>query len=89
MISPQECFDLSGLDEEAIRVIAERERVPHIVAAEMGYTLTRTPEGVRLLRKLLREDLKRAATGGDLEKSLRLNRALVRFNALHGAQASH
>ena len=81
MVSLQECLDLSGLDEEAIRVIAQREHIPDIVAAELGYSLSRTPAGERLLRRLIRDDLKDAAARGDLQRSLRLNRALARFNA--------
>jgi hypothetical protein len=81
MVSLQECFDLSGLDEDTIRVIAERERLPDIVAAELGYTLMRTPGGVKKLRGIIRDDLKQAAVRGDLVKSLRLNRALARLNA--------
>jgi hypothetical protein len=89
MVSLQECLDLSGLDEDTIRVIAERECVPDIVAAELGYTLTRTPGGVQKLRRFIREDLKNAAVRGDLVKSLRLNRALAKLNAQeHEARAA-
>jgi len=89
MVSLQECMDLSDIDEEAVEIIARRRRVPDIVAAEMGYTLSRTPEGVRQLRRLIRDDLKRAAQDGNLERSLRLNRILARFNARYAAPPFH
>ncbi len=82
MISYQECLDLSGLDEEMVRVIAERECLSDIVAAELGFTLSQSTEGMRRLRKLIRDDLRKAAFRGDLERSLRLNRALARLNAI-------
>lgn len=85
MVSLQECMDLSGLDQEAVEIIARRQHVPDIVAAEMGYTLCRTPEGLRQLRRLIRDDLKRAARDGDLQRSLRLNRVLAQFNARYAA----
>jgi len=81
VVSYQECLDLSGLDEEAVRVIAERESLSDIVAAELGFTLSRSAEGMRRLRKIIRDDLREAAARGDLERSLRLNRALARLNA--------
>ena len=85
MVSLQDCMDLSGLDEEAVRIIARRRRVPYIIAAELGFTLSQTPEGVRQLRRLIRDDLRRAAREGDLERSLCLNRVLARFNARYAA----
>ncbi len=87
MVSLQECLDLSGLDEEAVQIIARHRHVPDIVAAEMGFTLSQTPEGVRQLRRLIRDDLKRAARDGDLQRSLRLNRVLAQFNARYRAPA--
>lgn len=83
MVSYQECLDLSGMDDEAVRVIAEREHLSDLVAAELGFTWSRSAEGMRRLKRLLRDDLRQAAARGDLERSLRLNRALARLNDFH------
>ena len=36
MVTLNECMDLTGLEVEEIDAIAEHERVPQIVAAEIG-----------------------------------------------------
>ena len=36
MLTLQECIDLSGLEVEEIEAIARHERIPEIVAAELG-----------------------------------------------------
>jgi hypothetical protein len=80
MISLQECLDLTGLDEETVATIARREGIPEIVAAEVAYCLARSSGGKRALRKMITETRRRAATRGDLQKSLLLGRALAKLN---------
>jgi hypothetical protein len=82
-IAIQECHDIYGLDETAIGIIAEREHLPENIAAQVGITLTTSPEGVRVIRELIRDNLRQAAVRGELERSLLLSRALARFNARH------
>ena len=42
MLTLQECIDLSGLEVEVIEAIARHERIPEIVAAELGNHLLAT-----------------------------------------------
>jgi hypothetical protein len=83
MITLQECLDFSDLNEDEIHVIAEHERVPEIVAAEMGHALLQTPKGVYQIRQFLLEELERAKLAGHKEKARRIDQAITRFVAAH------
>ena len=85
MVSLQECLDLSGVDEEAVEVIAAHEGIPEIVAAEMAHNLGRSSRGRKALQLMIAESRRRAADSGNLEKSLLLGRALARLNTQAGA----
>lgn len=85
MVSLQECLDLSGVDEEAVEVIAVQEGIPEIVAAEIAHNLGHSSRGRRALHHMIAESRRRAADSGNLEKSLLLGRALARINAHAGS----
>lgn len=85
MVSLQECLDLSGVDEEAVEIIAAQEGVPEIVAAEIAHNLGRSRRGREALQLIMAEKRRRAAESGNLEKSLLLGRALARLSTQAGA----
>ena len=67
MLTFEDCLALSGLTTEEVAAIAAREHVPAIVAMEMGWGLCQTPEGKRLVRRMVRDDIdsaRAAAAGG-------------------------
>ena len=53
MLTLQECIDLSGLEFEEIEAIAQHERMPEIVAAELGNYLLATSDGRRRIRRMI------------------------------------
>lgn len=55
MLSLEECMEFSDLEYEEIEAIAEHEHVPLIVAAEMGFQLARTTDGLRNIQVMLEE----------------------------------
>ncbi|HEX6827555.1 MAG TPA: hypothetical protein VF104_01100 [Burkholderiales bacterium] len=80
MVSLQECLDLAGVDEEAVEIIAAHEGIPEIVAAELAHNLGRSADGKKAMQSMIAESRRRAATSGNLEKSLLLGRVLARLS---------
>lgn len=83
MLSLDECIGMSELTEDEVAVIADHEHVPAIVAAELGYTLLKTPKGVFILRGYIIDVLEQAKLAGKRDKAKRLELVLTRFNAAH------
>lgn len=74
---------MCGLTEEEVAILAEHEHLPMMVAAELGYTLLKTPKGVFTLRCYIAEALERAKLAGNGDKAKHVDRVLTRFNAAH------
>jgi hypothetical protein len=83
MLTLDECIGMSGLTEDEIAVIAEHQRVPEIVAVEVGHALLKTPKGVYTLRCCISDLLEQAKLAGKRDKAKRLDLVLTRFNAAH------
>ena len=83
MLTLQDCVGISGLTPEEVGVIAEHDRVPEIVATEIGNALLTTPQGTYMLRRYILELLERAAEQGQLGREQRLRDVLTNFNAAH------
>ncbi|MBI2754997.1 MAG: hypothetical protein HYX46_15995 [Betaproteobacteria bacterium] len=64
-------------------MLAEHERLPLIVAAELGAGLLRTPKGTWLLRSYLIEELEKAVAAGQHEKAKRLDQIISGFISAH------
>jgi len=62
MLTLQECIDLSGLEVEEIEAIARRERIPEIVAAQLGNYLLATSDGRRRIRRMIADNLSEATS---------------------------
>ena len=77
---------MSGLTEEEVAIVAEHEHLPMMVAAELGYTLLKTPKGVFTLRSYIAEVLEHAKLVGDRDKAKDVDRVLTRFNAAHSSR---
>ena len=73
MLSLKDCIDMCDLTEEEVAAIAETEKLPAIVAAQVGCTLLRSEGGVEYIRCVLRTRAERAVANGDLHT------AAVRF----------
>ena len=85
MLSLTDCIDMSELSAKEIAVIAEHERVPEIIAAELGCKLIQTPAGRMLLKNYIHDNLVRARARHLDEKAKELRVLLRRFERAHPA----
>ena len=83
MLSLDDCIAMSGLTEEEVAIVAEHEHLSMMVAAELGYTLLKTPKGVFTLRCYIGEVHEHAKLAGNRDKAKHVDRVLTRFNAAH------
>lgn len=56
MLTYRDCLALSLLSEEEVKAIARHEHVPEIVALELGWALSKTPEGRWQVQRMIREN---------------------------------
>jgi hypothetical protein len=83
MVTLNDCLEFCDLTEEEVHEIAEHDHIPEIVAAELASALLESPYGVYVVRCYLLENLKRAASLGNLSRARYLDRVITRFNAEH------
>jgi hypothetical protein len=83
MLTLQECLDLSGLEAEEIEAIAQHERIPDIVAAELGNYLLATSDGRRRIQRMITDDLSHAPQARDQQHAAALQRLLSRYDGAH------
>lgn len=69
MLSLDECVDFCGLDNDEVEGIATHEHVPLIVAAELGYQMLQTDEGIAALQAMLRENIDIARCRGETARA--------------------
>jgi len=84
MLTIDDVFELSELNQDEIAAIAEHEHIPEICAAEYGYYLCHTEGGVPALRRIIVDDIETARANGDTEKVERLRAVLRHFIREHG-----
>jgi hypothetical protein len=77
----QECVDMSELSNEAIRVIAEHEHMPEVVAAELGQELLKSTGGIAEIRRMLEKSVELAIQAGVEDKTNDRKRLLRSFIA--------
>ena len=83
MLSLTDCIDLSELSPDEIAVIAEHERLPDIVAAELGSRLIQTPDGRMVLKHFIQDNLRHARARHLEEKASELAHLLSAFDRAH------
>ena len=83
MLTLKECMDLTGLEVEEIEAIAEHERIPQIVAAELGYVLVATADGRRRIRSMICDDMECARRSGNQDRAAELGRVLSNYVGMH------
>jgi hypothetical protein len=67
MLSMQDVLDYCDLDCGEIEAVAEHERLPMAIAAEMGEALLGSPEGVIHLHEMVVENMQHALDSGRFE----------------------
>jgi hypothetical protein len=79
MISLKDCIGMCGLNEKEVMAIAEHEHVPEIAAAAMGRYLLKQPDGPRMIRDMMRDDIHDALARGDRKHASELVMVLRHF----------
>lgn len=83
MLTLQDCLDMCELTPEIVDAIAEHERLPAILAAELGNCLACSNGGLALIHQFILEDMADAVGRGDRRHLASLRRALSKFDRDH------
>lgn len=83
MLTFDDCLGLCELTEEEVAAIAEHEHLPMIVAAELGNYLIQGPDGALRVKRIILDDIRHAASVGDLTHVLALKLVLRHFVERH------
>ena len=83
MLTIEDCIALSDLTEGEIDAIAEHERVPGMVAIELGCCLVHCTDGQRRIASFIRDDIDRARRHGYARHAAELSVVLRDFVAHH------
>lgn len=84
MLSLDECIDFCELDGDEVAGIASHEHVPLIVAAELGYQMLQTHEGVAALQAMLRDNIEIARSRGEVVRAEHFAQIYRHFVSVHG-----
>ena len=57
MLSWVDCLSLCDLTADEVRAIAEHEHIPDIAAMELGNWLIVTPDGRKMIKRMILDDL--------------------------------
>ena len=87
MLTIEDCIALSDLTEEEIEAIAEHERIPEMLAVELGSYLVHGPKGEARVKRIIVDDIQAARRRGDLVHAARLKLVLRHFLDQHAPQA--
>lgn len=83
MLTYEDVRELSELTEEEIESIAEHEHMPEICAAEFGYYLCHSENGIPMLRRIILDDIDAARRAEDYAKEMKLRAVLRHFIQSH------
>ena len=82
-LTMQDCLDMSGLSDDELLAIARHEKIPPIVALELGHRLIQTPKGVETLRQFILDDIMGAQRLNRCEDCEQFSRTLADYNEQH------
>jgi hypothetical protein len=88
MIALEDCIAMCGLTPEEIEAIAEHEHIPEVAAAALGDYLLHKDRGPRIVRDMIKDDIRHAIRVGDAGHARQLIAALNHFLAAHPEAAS-
>ena len=83
MLSLQDCLDLTDLSDGELAAIARHERIPPIVALELGHQLIQTAAGVETLRQFIHDDIMSAQQQNRCRDCEQFSRTLADYNEKH------
>ncbi|MBP2227973.1 hypothetical protein J2847_001255 [Azospirillum agricola] len=84
-ITIDDCIGMCGLTKDEVDAIAEHERLPEIVAAELGCYLVRDSAGRTRIRRMIEDDIAAATAKGRHRHAAVLKLALCHFLSEHEA----
>ncbi|GAA0772937.1 hypothetical protein E1180_11175 [Roseibium denhamense] len=88
MITIQDCFGMSGLEEAEILALAEHEHISEIAAAALGAYLLHQPKGADKIVRMIEDDIRDALDRGDRAHAKDLFMALRHFRHEHADELS-
>lgn len=88
MLCLEDCLDFCDLEADEVAAIAEHEHIPTIVAAELGYELLQSQEGVARLHVMMLDDIQLALNHGHVEHANELANTYRHFRTSHPIQVS-
>ena len=88
MIALEDCMAMCGLTPDEIDAIAEHEHIPELAAAALADYLLHKPKGARVVRDMIRDDIREAIRAGDARHARQLIAAMNHFLAEHPEAAS-
>jgi hypothetical protein len=89
MLTLRDCLELSELTEDEVRLIAEHEHIPEIVAAELGNELLHSADGVTTIKAYILDCVEHARRMGAFDRADALYAVYRRFDASHPTPAGH
>lgn len=88
MLTYEDVLEMCDLTEEEVDAIVEHEHIPAICAAEYGYYLVHSENGVPMLRKMILDDIEVAEAAEDYDKVYKLRAVLKHFIRTHPEKAA-
>lgn len=79
VLTLEDCISLSDLTAEEVDAIAEHERLPEIIATELGCYLAHCPGGRRTIKAIIRDDIAAACERHELRRVAELKLVLRHF----------
>jgi hypothetical protein len=83
MIALEDCIAMCGLTQEEIDAIAEHEHIPELAAAALADYLMHREKGARVVRDMIKDDIRHAIAAGDGAHARQLIAALNHFLGEH------
>lgn len=83
MLTFEDCLGMCELTEEEVAAVAEHEHLPMIVAAELGNYIIQGPDGAFRVKRIIIDDIRHAASVGDMTHVLALKLVLRHFVERH------
>ena len=83
MLTFNDCLGFCDLTEEEIAAISEHEHCADIVAAEIGYNLLQSEQGIREIKRFILDDIAHARACGQSARMAELEEVFRHFDAGH------
>jgi hypothetical protein len=83
MLSINECCDFCGLTGEEVHAIAVHQHLSELSAAALGQHLLETEQGVRVIKRFMREDIHSATFHGHPDAAQALKHVMAHFKEMH------